>query len=232
MRHVIAFLVGNIVSEPSAAAKYGLLFRALERTYGPICKHDLTLRKLDRLWNGLLSFHPDQRLWKERYFKSPGAFLSRSHRASRIIDAQHPPVDLILQVAALFDAGWGQPQAPVVMYTDYTASLSANDPYRFRSPFSAKELRRRIDYERQAYLHAHHIFTRSRLVRRDIVDRYRDSRRACQRGGRRCKPSGVARLGGAILDPAARDPVCWLGLRAQRRRPVAPCFCHDPPGVP
>jgi glycosyltransferase involved in cell wall biosynthesis len=173
VQHMIAFLVGNIVSEPSAAAKYGLLFRALERVYGPICTHDLTLRKADRLWNALLSFHPDQRLWKERYFKSPGAFASRSRRASRIIDAQDTPVDLILQVGALFDSGRGQPDAPVVIYTDYTARLSANAPYRFRSPFSAKELRQRIEYEQQAFLHAHHIFTRSRLVRRDIVDRYR-----------------------------------------------------------
>ncbi len=170
---MIAFLVGNIVSEPSAAAKYGLLFRALEREYGSICTYDLTLRKLDRLWSGLFSFHPDQRVWKERYFKSPGAFRSRSRRASRIIAAQQPPIDLIFQVGALFDSGQGQPDAPLVMYTDYTAGLSANDPYRFRSPFSAQELRQRIEYERQAYLHAHHIFTRSRLVRHDIVERYR-----------------------------------------------------------
>jgi glycosyltransferase involved in cell wall biosynthesis len=58
------------------------------------------------------------------------------------------------------------------MYTDYTARLSADDPYRFRSPFSASQLQTRIESERKAYLHAAHIFTRSQLVYQDIVDRY------------------------------------------------------------
>ena len=169
---LVGLLAGNAFADPAAATKYGLMFQSLESVYGPMRLYDTSLRGMERLWTALLAFHPNRRVWQERFFKSPMAFAGRSRRASQIIRSLRDRVGLIFQLGALFDAGRDQPDAPVVIYTDYTARLSADDPGRFRSPFRGRQLQRQFENERQAYLHAAHVFTRSRLVERDIIDRY------------------------------------------------------------
>lgn len=169
---LIGLLAGNLATDPVAAAKYGLLFRSLEQVYGPVRVFDTCPKGVERLWNSLLTFHPNRRVWRERYVKCPRAFIMRSIRAGRVTRSLGSRARLVVQVGALFDAGRDQCDVPVVIYTDYTARLSADDPFRFRSPFRAGQLHRQIEHERQAYVHAAHVFTRSQLVCRDIVDRY------------------------------------------------------------
>jgi len=73
----------------------------------------------------------------------------------------------------LFDANWKAPRSlPTVIYTDYTAHLSSLRPEAERSPFTADQLAKWLELERQTYRKAAHVFTRARLVRRSIVDFY------------------------------------------------------------
>ncbi len=164
------FLATSLEYDPAAATKYGYLFRALEGRYNILDVYDVSLRGLNRLWNGLLTFHPQKRMWKERYFKNLYAFEERSRNACRIMRKAHNRFDIAMQVGVLFDATGGS--APVVIYTDYTARLSAEDPRRFRSPLKGEKLARWLDYEGRAFCRAVHIFTRSNFVREDIVAHY------------------------------------------------------------
>ncbi len=167
-----AFLVGDLEKDPAAATKYGLLFCALERVYGKIAVHDVSLRGFSRLWNGLRMFHPILRTWKERSYKNPEAFVNRSRIAGHVVNSLQGNLDGVIQVGVLHNAGLEIARLPVMIYTDYTSRISAENPYRFRAPWRGEMLARWIDYESQAYVRATHIFTRSELIREDIVNRY------------------------------------------------------------
>jgi glycosyltransferase involved in cell wall biosynthesis len=167
-----AFLVGDLEKDPAAATKYGLLFRSLKRHYGEVNVYDVSLKGIAHLWNGLRAFHPILRTWKERSYKNPDAFVNRSRIAARVINNQEGNFDMAVQVGVLYNACLDIAHMPLLIYTDYTARLSAEDPYRFRSPWQGDQLARWIDYECQTYLRAAHIFTRSELIREDIVNRY------------------------------------------------------------
>ena len=170
-----AFLVGDLEKDPAAATKYGLLFLSLKRYYGEVNVYDVSLKGIAHLWNGLRAFHPILRTWKERSYKNPDAFVNRSRIAARVINNQEGNFDMVVQVGVLYNACLDIAHMPLLIYTDYTARLSAEDPYRFRSPWQGDQLTRWIDYECQTYLRAAHIFTRSELIREDIVNRYRIS---------------------------------------------------------
>jgi glycosyltransferase involved in cell wall biosynthesis len=167
-----AFLVGDIKKNAGAATKYGLLVRSLENLYGPIGVYDVSLHGFIHLWNGLRTFHPILRTWKERSYKNLDAFVSRSKIAGKVIKKMAGKLDMAIQVGVLYNAALDNSHLPVLIYTDYTARLSAKDPYKFRSPLKGNQLARWIEYERQAYLRAAHIFTRSDMVHDDIVNRY------------------------------------------------------------
>jgi glycosyltransferase involved in cell wall biosynthesis len=132
-----------------------------------MCRHVALL-----LWNGLMNFHPNRRLWKERYYKNLYAFSKRSRNAVRIQNHLRGQVDMILQLGVLFDAHWSETWIPNVIYTDYTARLSAASIYHLRSPLKGEKLAKWLDYETNAYRRAAHIFTRSEFVRQNIIQYY------------------------------------------------------------
>jgi glycosyltransferase involved in cell wall biosynthesis len=167
-----AFLVGDLKNDPGASTKYGHLFRSLERLYGPVPVYDVALRGVARTWNRLRTFHPVRRTWKERSYKNPFAFAMRSRMAGRIISSLQGRVDAVIQVGVLFNAGMQNTRLPLFIYTDYTARLSAENRYRFLAPWKGSMLLRWLNYEGETYHRAAHIFTRSKLVQKDIVDRY------------------------------------------------------------
>jgi glycosyltransferase involved in cell wall biosynthesis len=164
-------LVGDIRREPGARTKYGLLFAELARRVELVDVVDMKLRGWRRLANGLRSFHPNRRHWRERFYKNPAAFRSRSAQVAAWRRAIDSPVDAILQVGALFDAGSpGGP--PLVIYTDYTAALSAAKPEAGRSPLVGARQQEWLELERRAYQRAAHVAARSRLVQCSLVEQY------------------------------------------------------------
>lgn len=169
---IMLALVGDIARDSSASVKYGLFHTALETAYGSVKTFDATLRGFPRLLNALRMFHPKLWIWRERFWKNVPAFKTRSQLVANAIRAGRGQVDVVLQVGVLFNAGLFQSSVPLIVYTDYTASLSALRPEAGRSPFTLKQRAVWMSLEQQTYARAEHIFTRSELVRRSIIDEY------------------------------------------------------------
>jgi len=169
---VIGVLVGDIEHQQSAYVKYGLFFEALNRRLPVVGVYDASLRGFNRVLNALLVANKDWNRWQQRYHKNVPAFRSRSRKVADYLNGIYGSADVILQVGVLFDARWSDPPLRSVIYTDYTAKLSAGIPAGGRSPFSEREKTRWIELERQAFQRASHILTRSDLVRDSIVKDY------------------------------------------------------------
>jgi len=169
---LLGLLTGGGGKDPADQTKYGLFFQALARHYQMVGIHDVSLRGPDYVWSVLMNFHPNKRLWKERHYKNLYAFTKRSRNAVRVQNHLRGQVDLTVQLGAKFDARWSSTGVPGVIYTDYTAWLSANNAYHLRSPLKGKRLAKWLDYETNAYRRAAHIFTRSEFVRQSILQHY------------------------------------------------------------
>lgn len=167
---VLLALVGDIEREIAAHVKYGYFARALAQECGEVIPVDATLRGLARLWNAALVFHPNQHIWRERFWKNIYTFQSRSRRVARAVQRHKP--NLVLQLGAVFDASLYQTLAPVVIYTDYTARLSARRADAGRSPFTPAQRQRWLALESAAYQRAHHVFARSQMVLDSLVGEY------------------------------------------------------------
>jgi glycosyltransferase involved in cell wall biosynthesis len=170
--HVVGALVGNLVRDPAAHIKYGPFFAALARQVTLVSVFDASLRGIRRLGNALASFHPNKRCWRERFYKNPAAFQQRSQQVGEDLQQVVGTANVALQVGVLFDATRYQATLPVVIYTDYTAALSARKPAAGRSPFSSHELGQWLRMEHEAYSRASHICTRSHFVRRSLLEDY------------------------------------------------------------
>lgn len=171
---VLGTLVGDLRDDPATATKYGHFFAALAERTPLVVVHDATLQGLDRWQNALRSFSPDRNLWQERFYKNPWAFRRRSRRVQEYVRSLQSQVDVILQVGVLFNAAGvaGSDRTPLVIYTDYTAALSARKPEAGRSPLTGRQLDQWLALEEAAYRTAAHVCTRSKLVRRSVVDDY------------------------------------------------------------
>jgi glycosyltransferase involved in cell wall biosynthesis len=169
---VAGVLVGDIERQAWARVKYGHLFDALGRSVPLVAVEDVGLCGVARLANAARVVHPDRRRWRERFYQNVPAFAARSRLAARRLDALAGRFAVALQVGALFDARWGDPSWPSVIYTDYTMRLSERCPEAGRSPFTPPELERWVALERRAYARAAHVCTRSRIVRDSIVADY------------------------------------------------------------
>lgn len=172
---VIGTLVGDIYHEAPARTKYGMLFEKLNEQLPVVQVCDATLRGVDRLLNGLLMFHPQIHLWKERFYQNIPAFKQRSAKIARHLAhlQQQNQADVVLQVGATFDAQWGQHNLPSVLYTDYTTHLSMLSPDAGRSPFSLETGKTLISLEKQAFQRATFVCTRSQIVRESILQEYK-----------------------------------------------------------
>lgn len=169
---IVGTLVGDITHEPGARTKYRHFFEALERCFTLVDVYDATLRSVDRLINALLVFHPNRTRWRERFYKNVPAFRRRSQRVVSHLRSVQGQADVVLQVGTLFNACWGDAPLPGIVYTDYTAHLSAQKLAAGRSPFTPRQRQQWIALERQAFQQAVHVCTRSELVRTSILTDY------------------------------------------------------------
>jgi glycosyltransferase involved in cell wall biosynthesis len=214
---VLVILPGDPHKGPGTRTKYGLLLDALAEQLPLFGVWNGDLWGSDRLRNALLSFHPDRRRWRERFYKNPGAFRRRSQRLADRLQAQAGSVDVVLQIGALFDSACapsdhaaGRPPLPVVIYTDYTAALSARKPEAGRSPLGPAEQRRWLALELLAYRRAAHICVRSRLAARSLIEDFAVS------------PDKVTVVGGGVnFDPLPEWPLPPAS-GAPGRQPNAP----------
>lgn len=167
---LLVLLAGDIRNDPDARTKYGGLATALERHFEHTQVYDVSLKGWRRVYNALQVFHPNLRLWKQRFYKNLPAFRLRSQQAHRLRDRY--PDWMALQIGVLFDASNLQVEYASLIYTDYTAALSARKAELGRSPFDQAQLNAWLEAEKQAYEDAAHVFTRSEYVRRSLVEDY------------------------------------------------------------
>jgi glycosyltransferase involved in cell wall biosynthesis len=168
---LVVTLYGDPSREPGARVKYGGLIAALEQHFQVVAVEDATLRGWPRFLNGLKVFHPSLHTWKERFYKNAAAFTTRSQRLANRLNKDQ--ADLIFQVGVLFDSRWESGRSlPSVIYTDYTAQLSAQKIDAGRSPFMPEQRAQWIALETRAYQNAAHIFTRGEFVRRSLIEDY------------------------------------------------------------
>lgn len=169
---IIGTLVGDPSSEMDAKIKYGIFFDTVDSRFELVKIYNAKLKKVWYYLNAGLNFHPNLRKWKQRFFKNPMAFRIRSWLISKRLEAEQDPYDLTLQVGVLFDTARYRSRKPNLIYTDYTASLSARKPDAGRSPFNAKQRSKWLILEKEAYQHAAHICTRSQNVKESIIQDY------------------------------------------------------------
>lgn len=169
---IIATLYGDPDNHPEARTKYSLLFKALAQRLELVDVIDVKLKGRDRLRNALISFYPDRTFWRERFYKNPAAFRWRSERLAARLRPSQVQADVVFQLGALFDSAWPPSTIPVVIYTDYTAALSARKPGAGRSPLKGQAQAQWLALERQAYQRAAHICVRSRMVQRSLIADY------------------------------------------------------------
>jgi glycosyltransferase involved in cell wall biosynthesis len=175
MLRLVGTLVGDIQREAPARTKYGLLFEALEQHWQQsVPTIDVTLRGWRRLANGLITFHPNLHMWKERFYQNIPAFVSRSQKTGQQLAHLQATgqADVVLQVGVTFDSTWGKHSLPVILDTDYTTHMAIQNPEAGRSPFTAAQGQHLLQLEKQAYTRSAHIFTRSDMVRESILENY------------------------------------------------------------
>lgn len=165
--------MGDITREPDAYIKYGYLLKAVNQIFPLVGSVNAKLQGLPRLVNALLTIHPNQKQWRARFYHNEFAFRARSRRVATYLKSMDNQIDVILQIGGMFDANWnGLAKTPNIIYTDYTAHLSAQKPEAGRSPFISQQQKRWITLERQALARATHVCTRSKFVRDSIITDY------------------------------------------------------------
>jgi glycosyltransferase involved in cell wall biosynthesis len=202
---VVGVLVGDIIREPGARTKYGLLFEALARRISVAGVHDATLGGVERLLNALRVAHPNRQVWRERFYQNVPAFGHRSRRAAAYLRSMRHQAEVVLQIGVLFDAGWEVGGLPNVIYTDYTACLAARRPAAGRSPFSPRHREQWIALEGRTLRRAAHVYTRSQFVRAAIMADYG------------LAPERVTAIGGGVNIAPLPEP----GLRTGSSAPSA-----------
>ncbi|MBT3321158.1 MAG: glycosyltransferase family 4 protein [Anaerolineae bacterium] len=165
-------LAGDIRNHPATRIKFGLFFDALARQFDIVDICDSSLHGVARMWNAVQVFHPNLGRWRKRYWQNLPAFRARSRLASDCVHRLGDKVDAVMQIGLLFDANWKPSSVPKLIYTDYTAHLSARRPDAGRSPFTPRQFDEWIRMEERAYLDSAHIFTRGKFVRKSLIDDY------------------------------------------------------------
>ena len=166
---LVGFLAGSMENQPDMLAKYGHFFESIAAHFELLRVFDVSLKGYDRWMNIATSFDLNMRKWKERSFKNVQAFKRRSLNASNYLSAYEGAYDYALQIGVLYEI---KTKNRTLIYTDYTSALSASRPDSGRSPFTPKELAAWLKLERSAYQNARHIFVRSQLVKKSMVDSY------------------------------------------------------------
>ncbi len=208
-------LPGNLEQDPATQVKYGFFVNALAEQTKLTAVIDAQTSGLSRLSNALRSFSPNRSRWKERFYKNPSEFVARSKNVARQIASLPASISCSLQVGVLFDAGWSPNVYPNLIYTDYTACLSARKPDAGRSAFTPREKTKWLALEKQAYHRAAHVFTRSKLVQTSLIDDYGVA------------PKKISVVGGGVnfdplpeiksRNPVAQPTILFIGKEFHRK---------------
>ena len=169
---VLVALCGDMRKDPESIVKYGEFLAALHRKIPVIDVYNAKPHSWQRLINAVPVWHPNLKKWSERANKNPRAFILRSRKMEHWIGDFRNRWDLVLQLGVLFDSGWNYSSLPCVIYTDYTAQMSARQPLAGRSPFRGSKLDRWIELERHALQQAAHVCVRSEMVRKSLLEDY------------------------------------------------------------
>lgn len=170
---VLGTLVGNIYAPNSGAQiKYGQLFEELARRTHLVDVVDAELYGIDRYQNAARAFRWPKHRWREAVHKNIWAFHRRSRIAQAAVARYAQQIDVVLQHGAIFWSGSASVDVPVVIYTDFTYRLAAQeDPW--RNPFTnPREALRWDALERSAYQRAVLILTRSDYARQSLIRDY------------------------------------------------------------
>lgn len=212
---VAGVLVGDIERDREARIKLGLLFEALEARFPMAGVVNAELAGATRLAVALRSFRFDRTHWRRRFSKNAAAFRGRSRRAAAELATLDVRADVALQIGCMLDSRWRNHSLPSVIYTDYTARLSARHPEAGRSPLGPRHLARWIRLETDAYRRAAHVCTRSEFVRTNLITEYG------------LAPDFVTAIGGGVnfeplppvpvRDPSAAPTALFIGRRFHRK---------------
>lgn len=170
---VLVVLDGDIAQDPEMHIKYNTFLKALDRRISVVGVCNVKLRGFQRLWTAVMVWHPNIRIWRERALKNVLAFVFRSRKAANWIRSMQEQADVVVQLGVLFNAGWDGIRLPIIIYTDYTAQLSARRKDAGRSPLRGAEFLRWLELERQAMKRAENVCVRSQLVYKSIVEDYK-----------------------------------------------------------
>ena len=169
---IAVVLVGDTANEPDARAKYCDFLTAVDKQFSVVESYNAKLRGWPKFVSAILSIHPNKTRWKQRFRKNEFSFSASSKHVANHLNSLGDQFDVVLQLGALFNARWANLKKPYIIYTDYTAMLSAKKPEAGRSPFTDKQRERWFALERHAYEQATQICTRSQYVRASIINDY------------------------------------------------------------
>jgi glycosyltransferase involved in cell wall biosynthesis len=169
---VLVVLAGDLKRDPETYIKYNTFIEALDRRFVVSGVFNAKLRGFRRILNAIPVWHPNWRTWSERASKSVSAFAARSQKASRWVRSMRGQADAVIQLGVLFDSSWSGMEIPTIIYTDYTARLSARRRDAGRSPLKGPALMRWFELEEAAMKKSAHVSVRSQLVRRSMLEDY------------------------------------------------------------
>ncbi len=128
------------------------------------------LKQLGKLIKKRLSFLPIKSASRLR--KNADSFIKASRDLeTKIRNLKFKP-DLIFHLYGMYSPFWDEFDIPYVTYLDYTMALARRNwsPW---APFSTEqEFASWIECERRAYQNTHHLFTKSGLVKRSLIEDY------------------------------------------------------------
>lgn len=104
--------------------------------------------------------------------KNQQTFIKKSLETEENIRKLAYSPDLVFHIFALYCPFWEKFDIPYVMFLDYNMALAAKN-WSDWSPFNnQKELDFWLDCERQAYGKAHHLFPKSNIVKKSLIEDY------------------------------------------------------------
>lgn len=192
---VLGLLDGDIHGQSdSARIKYGQLFSALAAQCQLLDVCNVDLEGFERLQGAARTARWPKNRWREAYRKSPWSFARRSARARSVAARYHDRADIVFQHGALWAAHAQADGLPIVLYADFTYRLAQReDPW--RTPVMSHAASERWnDLERDVFLNAAYVLTRSEYTRRSMIDDYGVS------------PNRVVAVGGGVNFETLPEP--------------------------
>lgn len=128
------------------------------------------LKQIGKLVKKRLSFLPIKSASSLR--KNANNFIKTSRDLEKKIRSLKSKPDLIFHLYGMYSPFWDEFDIPYVTYLDYTMALARRNwsPW---APFSTEqEFASWIECERRGYENTHHLFTKTNLVKRSLIEDY------------------------------------------------------------